>query len=185
MPVWECNIWNWHHKKTIVNRRELSQTGIIHIILLEYVFIGKIMKLTSLTTPSISTPILSSNCIFLSSGSISWKKKHQCSFATSRATSRAKKLSQSEIHEKTAIDKVIFIYKDPFQCAFERYLAVNFIFISSPSTSAFLWFSLYKIHLIFNKTMSDMSWNKRLFLKEWSTCNTNGDSKNPPPTSSP
>lgn len=35
----------------------------------------KVMKLTFFTTPFISTPILKNNCIFSSSGSISWKKK--------------------------------------------------------------------------------------------------------------
>lgn len=40
----------------------------------------KVMKLTFFTTPFISTPILKNNCIFSSSGSISWKKKKKIHF---------------------------------------------------------------------------------------------------------
>lgn len=69
-------------KKThniFISKKKYSQTVRLFINRITFPF-DKVMKLTFFTTPFISTPILKNNCIFSSSGSISWKKKKKFHF---------------------------------------------------------------------------------------------------------
>lgn len=106
-------------KKThniFISKKKYSPTVRLFINIITFSF-DKVMKLTFFTTPFISTPILKNNCIFSSSGSISWKKKKKQNYST---LPTHRKIGQVSKDLKITTDNVFIIQMNHFHCVVDR-----------------------------------------------------------------